>query len=136
MKPHQKRRRLKVKRIPRSAVADEGFGFFEPDTLPVKTDATESSSKQVTPKQPIVKPVKTKPKAATKEAASIRVDTTKIDAMVNLVGELVITQSMLSNVGQEVEGQVGERLQLAIDELQRNTREIQESVMSMRMFAG
>ncbi len=54
--------------------------------------------------------------------------------MVNLVGELVITQSMLSNVGQEVEGQVGERLQLAIDELQRNTREIQESVMSMRML--
>ena len=115
-------------------IADEGFGFFEPDTLPVKTDATESSSQQVTPKQPIVKPVKTKPKAATKEAASIRVDTTKIDAMVNLVGELVITQSMLSNVGQEVEGQVGERLQLAIDELQRNTREIQESVMSMRML--
>lgn len=109
---------------------DEGFGFFEPENLPVKTEVTQS----VPPKQPIVKPVKTKPKAAAKEAASIRVDTTKIDAMVNLVGELVITQSMLSNVGQEVEGQVGERLQLAIDELQRNTREIQESVMSMRML--
>ena len=54
--------------------------------------------------------------------------------MVNLVGELVITQSMLSMIGQDVEGQVGERLQLAIDELQRNTREIQESVMSMRML--
>ncbi|MFZ8201300.1 chemotaxis protein CheA [Alteromonas portus] len=109
---------------------DEGFGFFEPENLPVKTEVTQP----VPPKQPIVKPVKTKPKAAAKEAASIRVDTTKIDAMVNLVGELVITQSMLSNVGQEVEGQVGERLQLAIDELQRNTREIQESVMSMRML--
>ena len=109
---------------------DEGFGFFEPENLPVKTESTQSAA----PKQPIVKPVKTKPKAAAKEAASIRVDTTKIDAMVNLVGELVITQSMLSNVGQEVEGQVGERLQLAIDELQRNTREIQESVMSMRML--
>lgn len=113
---------------------DEGFGFFEPDTLPIKPEVTQSTLQQATPKQPIVKPVKTKPKAATKEAASIRVDTTKIDAMVNLVGELVITQSMLSNVGQEVEGQVGERLQLAIDELQRNTREIQESVMSMRML--
>ncbi|OJF70149.1 chemotaxis protein CheA [Alteromonas sp. V450] len=109
---------------------DEGFGFFEPENLPVKTEAPQSAP----PKQPIVKPVKTKPKAVAKEAASIRVDTTKIDAMVNLVGELVITQSMLSNVGQEVEGQVGERLQLAIDELQRNTREIQESVMSMRML--
>ena len=109
---------------------DIGFGFFEPENLPVKTQATQPA----TPKQPIVKPVKIKPKLAAKEAASIRVDTTKIDAMVNLVGELVITQSMLSNVGQEVEGQVGERLQLAIDELQRNTREIQESVMSMRML--
>ena len=123
-----------VQTSPKASNADEGFGFFEPDTLPVKADATESTSQQVTPKHPIVKPVKTKPKVATKEAASIRVDTTKIDAMVNLVGELVITQSMLSNVGQEVEGQVGERLQLAIDELQRNTREIQESVMSMRML--
>ncbi len=113
---------------------DEGFGFFDPDALPIKPEVTQPTSQQATPKQPIVKPVKTKPKAATKEAASIRVDTTKIDAMVNLVGELVITQSMLSNVGQEVEGQVGERLQLAIDELQRNTREIQESVMSMRML--
>ena len=112
---------------------DEGYGFFEPENLPIKPDVTQSSPAQATPKQPIVKPVKTKPKVA-KEAASIRVDTTKIDAMVNLVGELVITQSMLSNVGQEVEGQVGERLQLAIDELQRNTREIQESVMSMRML--
>ncbi|WP_334021043.1 chemotaxis protein CheA [Alteromonas sp. S015] len=73
-------------------------------------------------------------KNTARESASIRVDTTKIDAMVNLVGELVITQSMLSMIGQDVEGQVGERLQLAIDELQRNTREIQESVMSMRML--
>ena len=54
--------------------------------------------------------------------------------MVKLVGELVITQSMLSMIGHEVDGQIGERLQLAIDELQRNTREIQESVMSMRML--
>ncbi|PRO70360.1 chemotaxis protein CheA [Alteromonas gracilis] len=111
---------------------DEGFGFYAPENLPIKPDAEQAA--QSVPKQPIVKPVKPKPKAAPKEAASIRVDTTKIDAMVNLVGELVITQSMLSNVGQEVEGQIGERLQLAIDELQRNTREIQESVMSMRML--
>lgn len=112
--------------------ADEGFGFYEPESLPVKPAINDAAPSSL--KQPIVKPVKPKPKAAAKEAASIRVDTNKIDAMVNLVGELVITQSMLSNVGQEVEGQVGERLQLAIDELQRNTREIQESVMSMRML--
>lgn len=115
-----------------NASDDEGFGFYAPETLPVKPEASQATPS--VPKQPIVKPVKPQPKATSKEASSIRVDTNKIDAMVNLVGELVITQSMLSNVGQEVEGQVGERLQLAIDELQRNTREIQESVMSMRML--
>lgn len=73
-------------------------------------------------------------KSVGRDSASIRVDTKKIDSMVNLVGELVITQSMLSMIGQEVDGQVGERLQVAIDELQRNTREIQESVMSVRML--
>ena len=119
-------------KVSNEAQDDEGFGFYAPENLPIKPDV-EQAARSV-PKQPIVKPVKPKPKAAPKEAASIRVDTTKIDAMVNLVGELVITQSMLSNVGQEVEGQIGERLQLAIDELQRNTREIQESVMSMRML--
>lgn len=90
--------------------------------------AAPTSTQAKTPSKPPAK------KSTARESASIRVDTTKIDAMVNLVGELVITQSMLSMIGQEVEGQVGERLQLAIDELQRNTREIQESVMSMRML--
>ncbi|MHC6647772.1 chemotaxis protein CheW [Alteromonas sp. HB246098] len=97
----------------------------------VKAPQTGAGSTPATDKK------KTKPstkKSTARESASIRVDTTKIDAMVNLVGELVITQSMLSMIGQDVDGQVGERLQLAIDELQRNTREIQESVMSMRML--
>ncbi|MFC6441087.1 chemotaxis protein CheA [Pseudobowmanella zhangzhouensis] len=71
---------------------------------------------------------------ATKENTSIRVDTLKIDSMVNLVGELVITQSMLSMISEEVVGHCREKLQSAIAELQRNTREIQESVMSMRML--
>ena len=92
------------------------------------SSAAPTSTQAKTPSKPPAK------KSTARESASIRVDTTKIDAMVNLVGELVITQSMLSMIGQEVEGQVGERLQLAIDELQRNTREIQESVMSMRML--
>ncbi|WP_394223353.1 chemotaxis protein CheW [Alteromonas gracilis] len=95
------------------------------------TNAENEASLPTSVKAP-AKPLAKKNTA--REASSIRVDTTKIDDMVNLVGELVITQSMLSMIGQDVEGQVGERLQLAIDELQRNTREIQESVMSMRML--
>lgn len=144
-----------------SAPTDEhdDFGFFEDiaapkPTAPLHTEALSAESDlaeiaklsgvgqrpkvdsqhnatSAAPKKAAKKQAK---KSNLKEASSIRVDTTKIDSMVNLVGELVITQSMLSMIGQEVEGQVGERLQLAIDELQRNTREIQESVMSMRML--
>ena len=54
--------------------------------------------------------------------------------MVNLVGEMVITQSILSMIGDDVEGNTGEKLSGAIDELSRNIREIQEAVMSMRMI--
>ena len=144
-----------------TAEVEQGFGFFEdaPSATNINTSLeiassnnAQSASTQLNTattsnndKAPTtgVAPTTTQAKTPTKpsakkstarESASIRVDTTKIDAMVNLVGELVITQSMLSMIGQDVEGQVGERLQLAIDELQRNTREIQESVMSMRML--
>ncbi|WP_370137978.1 chemotaxis protein CheW [Alteromonas sp.] len=144
-----------------TAEEEQGFGFFEdaPSATNINTSLEIASSNNVQSastqlntattsnndkaptsgvaptttqaKTPLKPPAK---KSTARESASIRVDTTKIDAMVNLVGELVITQSMLSMIGQDVEGQVGERLQLAIDELQRNTREIQESVMSMRML--
>ena len=139
----------------------QGFGFFEdvPSASHINTAVNTTNVQQrqsaktsqnsattsngvkapqtVAGSTPATAKKKTKPstkKSTARESASIRVDTTKIDAMVNLVGELVITQSMLSMIGQDVDGQVGERLQLAIDELQRNTREIQESVMSMRML--
>ncbi|MEM7264815.1 MAG: chemotaxis protein CheW [Pseudomonadota bacterium] len=144
-----------------TAEVEQGFGFFEdaPSATNINTSLeiassnnAQSASTQLNTATtsnndkaptsgvaPTTTQAKTPPKPPAKkstarESASIRVDTTKIDAMVNLVGELVITQSMLSMIGQDVEGQVGERLQLAIDELQRNTREIQESVMSMRML--
>ena len=144
-----------------TAEVEQGFGFFEdaPSATNINTSLeiassnnAQSASTQLNTATtsnndkaptsgvaPTTTQAKTPPKPPAKkstarESASIRVDTTKIDAMVNLVGELVITQSMLSLIGQDVEGQVGERLQLAIDELQRNTREIQESVMSMRML--
>ena len=63
--------------VEKNEVVDEGFGFFEPENLPVAPPIKSEEAK--TPSQPIVKPVKPKPKAAAKEAASIRVDTTKID---------------------------------------------------------
>ena len=118
-----------------------GFGFFDDEALPAQPAVSQSEKSQpvpVTPKQNVTPIAKGKAASQTKtpakESGSIRVDTYKIDGMVNLVGELVITQSMLSMIGNEVDGKAGEMLQTAIDELQRNTREIQESVMSMRML--
>lgn len=121
----------------------EGFGLFDDVDLKPITQVTDSTSPTVSASAsdaPKVTPI-SKAKSASqtnnsaqKESGSIRVDTYKIDGMVNLVGELVITQSMLSMIGNEVDGKAGEMLQAAIDELQRNTREIQESVMSMRML--
>lgn len=67
-------------------------------------------------------------------AGSIRVDIHKIDHLVDMVGELVITQSMLSLLGENFhQGQL-QRLRDGLDELERHTRELQESVMQIRML--
>lgn len=72
--------------------------------------------------------------AASAENTSIRVDVTKVDQLINLVGEIVITQSMLNLVGKSIDGALGEKFQSIAAELERNTREIQEAVMSIRML--
>lgn len=79
-------------------------------------------------------PTKNAPEAKSTEATSIRVETVKIDKLVNLVGELVITQSMLNLIGQDVHEAMAEKMMTALAELERNTREIQEAVMSVRML--
>ena len=68
------------------------------------------------------------------DTASIRVDTDKIDKLINLVGELVITQSMLSDLGSRFEMRQMPILLERMAQLERNTREIQERVMSIRML--
>ncbi|MDG6773460.1 chemotaxis protein CheA [Thiomicrorhabdus sp. ZW0627] len=80
--------------------------------------------------------------AAPKQESSIRVDLSKIDQMVNLVGELVITQSMLSQFGEQAEQERGsggsadwiDKLKEGLTHLERHTRELQESVMNIRML--
>jgi len=73
-------------------------------------------------------------------ASSIRVDTVKIDALINMVGELVITQSMLGLLGETIEEheqispQEIEKLRDGLMQLERNTRELQENVMQVRMM--
>ncbi len=68
------------------------------------------------------------------DSGSIRVSVEKIDELMNTVGELVITQAMLGQLGTQVEGPHGERLRAGLAQLERNMRELQESVMRVRML--
>ena len=84
-----------------------------------------------------IKPAASKQKQnepATVESSSIRVDVAKVDQLINLVGEIVITQSMMNLLGKSLEGALAEKFQTVANELERNTREIQEAVMSIRML--
>jgi len=68
------------------------------------------------------------------DAGSIRVSTTKVDHLINLVGELVITQSMLSRFADGCSPEELDKLREGLTQLTRNTRELQESVMQIRML--
>ena len=72
--------------------------------------------------------------SAGKESSSIRVNTDKIDALINMVGELVITQSMLGQFGEEFDMKDIDKLSDGLKQLERNTRELQENVMQIRML--
>ena len=68
------------------------------------------------------------------EASSIRVGVEKVDQLINLVGELVITQAMLAQTASRVDPVLYESLMNGLATLERNTRDLQESVMSIRMM--
>jgi two-component system chemotaxis sensor kinase CheA len=82
----------------------------------------------------------TRSSKSSSESTSIRVNIDKVDEIINLVGELVITQSMLGQIGEECENDVEmtsqrlEKLREGLTQLERNTRELQESVMRIRML--
>jgi two-component system chemotaxis sensor kinase CheA len=76
-----------------------------------------------------------KNKTKTKQdLGSIRVGVDKVDSLINLMGELVITQSMLSELGNDFEISKLEKLKSGLDQLLQNTKELQESVMKIRML--
>ncbi|HEX4268281.1 MAG TPA: Hpt domain-containing protein, partial [Steroidobacteraceae bacterium] len=68
------------------------------------------------------------------DSGSIRVSVEKIDELMNTVGELVITQAMLSQLGSHFDGADAEKLRGGLAQLERNMRELQESVMRVRML--
>ena len=65
---------------------------------------------------------------------SIRVDTAKIDALINIVGEVVITQSMLGLIGENFSIDQLAQLKRGLSQLERHTRDMQQSVMNIRML--
>jgi len=72
--------------------------------------------------------------AKTSESSSIRVAVEKVDQLINLVGELVITQSMLAQRSGELDPVAHGDLLNSMGQLERNARDLQESVMSIRMM--
>jgi len=68
------------------------------------------------------------------DSGSLRVATEKVDALINLVGELVITQSMLGRFAEKYEPEDIESMRRSLAQLTRNTRELQESVLQIRML--
>ncbi|MDB5905569.1 MAG: cheA, partial [Betaproteobacteria bacterium] len=129
-----------------STEADQGYGFFD---TPVSAAAVEAAPQAdvapaVKPEAPVSGKVEAlrpaaraadKPVAAAQaEASTIRVGVDKVDALINLVGELVITQAMLAQSGESLDPVVHEKLVAGLAQLERNTRDLQESVMSIRMM--
>lgn len=66
--------------------------------------------------------------------SSIRVDIDKVDSLINLVGELVITQSMLTEIGNDFTIEKLEKLKTGLDQLLQNSKDLQENVLNIRML--
>ncbi|MBC8954709.1 chemotaxis protein CheA [Xenorhabdus sp. PB62.4] len=98
----------------------------QPTNAPKKTDVREIG-------RPAPRPAAGSPRQRA-ESSSIRVAVEKVDQLINLVGELVITQSMLAQHCNSLEPTKHGELLSCMTQLQRNSRDLQESVMSIRMM--
>lgn len=112
------------------ASAPTATSMANPVANPVATPATTET---VAPRAPAVA-VQAKKAAAGGSDSSIRVSVEKVDQLINLVGELVITQAMLLQTVSQMQDAAPERLINGLAQLERNSRDLQESVMSIRML--
>lgn len=134
---------------------EEGYGFFAPfnphpdapktqmigDETPVSAVVATASNTSIaavsSAKDSVPAPAKReaeKPAAQNTESSSIRVGVEKVDQLINLVGELVITQAMIEQRLSVLDPVEHESLINSVGQLTRNTRDLQESVMSIRMM--
>ncbi len=118
----------------------QGYGFFVDVEDKSKGDAPKSDASvaeivKAEVELPHRRSSDKVPNIATPAAeTSIRVSVEKVDQMINLVGELVITQAMLTETVSTMDPVLYERLINGLAQLERNTRDLQESVMSVRMM--
>jgi len=132
--------------VPANATDRErGYGFFEPfvpqgdieQAKPVSADQIETEDGPALPIAEVASEKKAKgdkPATAVPESSSIRVGIEKVDQLINLVGELVITQAMIEQRTGSLDPMLHEHLLNSVSQLTRNTRDLQESVMSIRMM--
>lgn len=125
---------------------DLGYGFFEPiesmfppqeadakaESVQPAQNATKTSAEATAKKAPAKK--EAEKSAASQESTTIRVGIEKVDQIINLIGELVITQAMLEQRTQDLDPILNEKLFSSVAHLTRNTRDLQEAVMSIRMM--
>lgn len=113
-----------------------GFGFFDgapgaPVPAAAATGVATGSSGSTASARAVAKAASP---VVQPEAATIRVAISKVDQLINLVGELVITQAMLAQNSRALDPALYQQLLTGLTDLDRNTRDLQESVMSIRMI--
>lgn len=94
----------------------------------------EPEQKPVAALEAVAKKAPPASRAASQESGSIRVAVSKVDQIINQVGELIITQAMLSQLSKTLDPASYDLLSGCVAQMERNTRELQESVMSIRMM--
>lgn len=124
---------------------DPGYGFFADPVFPVadssvppsRTGEAEQAQAVSGARVEFVPERVSRGRRATDQVgtdSSIRVNVEKVDQLINLVGELVITQAMLMQAGGSLEGVRYEPLKRALGQLERNSRDLQEAILSVRML--
>jgi two-component system, chemotaxis family, sensor kinase CheA len=122
------------------AKTDPGYGFFDDAPgAPGAGAAATPASAAAPAAAPAAARAAAAPKAEAKaagspESSTLRVSVEKVDQLINLVGELVITQAMLAQNGKAIDSALHQQLASGLADLERNTRDLQEAVMSIRMI--
>jgi two-component system, chemotaxis family, sensor kinase CheA len=130
---------------PAAKLAGEGtdFGFFDdaPGVPAASAPAPAELAPTADPAPAVPAPIKAAPRAEVRapspagpESSTLRVSVSKVDQLINLVGELVITQAMLAQKSRELDSAANQPLLAGLVDLDRNTRDLQEAVMSIRMI--